>query len=178
MVPAWVSSCGWRKIRIRNPSHAGKGENNHRTPEGINSWNSSVVLGGDWLIKGGKTRSSHGVLQAIWWPFSREQGVPALEVRFSSGSVHSSCVSNGCRFHCPTMRRRAPESCANASPCCGSGKFWENGPEAYLVILPQSPKCDFHNLLWGIFLFCPVMKRANANSQSAVKGKESPATVF
>lgn len=96
------------------------------------------------------------------------KGARPLQVRFSSGSVHSSCVSDGRRFSGPFVRSRAPGVLLRRFTKLREWEILENGPEAYPVILPQSPSRFLHNLLQGIFLFYPAIKRENADSQSAV----------
>ena len=82
-------------------------------------------------------------------------------------------------FTLPVFQRTPVQRSVRAEPCPGvllrrftklrEWEILENGPEAYPVILPQSPSRFLHNLLQGIFLFYPAIKRANADSQSAVK---------
>ena len=81
-------------------------------------------------------------------------------------------------FTLPVFQRTPVQRSVRAEPCPGvllrrftklrEWEILENGPEAYPVILPQSPSRFLHNLLQGFFLFYPAIKRANADSQSAV----------
>lgn len=104
---------------------AGNGENNHRTPEGINRWNSSVVLWRRLIDKSRENVFKPWSLPSYLMAVLPEQGIPVIQVRFSSGSVHSSYVSNGCRFSGPSVRSRGPEFCSDASQSWGIGKIWK-----------------------------------------------------